>query len=549
MTARNKHQPSSATVRTAARSGATLGALAEVTGLWVETPGGRPLVRGLNMSIARERVALVGRNGVGKSTLLEILAGETHGRQGRVVLRTEPVLVRQQLDRCRPAAIVGGWHERAHTDRGFAAELARECSRAGLGAPAELIGRRDFSRGELRKLQLIAAKLAQPDLLLLDEPTEDLDTTGLTWLCNWLEKWPGGLLVVSHERRLLSRFEHFFVVAESGCRYVPGTFADLERALERDSAERQRQYVRKLNTMVERERHNVKVCQRRRRKKNVGRLHELRRRTSRARLNEKRGYAQESQGKAARIRENRMATVRNLAKATRRALAVTLPMELVMPRLGDDDGAANVKLVGASAVAGQRTLFAGLNVAVGRDRLAVTGPNGAGKSTLLRIMLGRQSPADGVVGHRLARIGAIAQGATDWMTEDSLLARLREVHPTGAPDALVKLLVTHKYPLALAERPLESLSPGERVRAALIYLTQRSPALELLILDEPTYSLDFVGLASLRTALKAWPGGLVIASHDRDFLCAIGMDRYLALDGRGQYRLSRAPAVGVATAS
>jgi ATPase subunit of ABC transporter with duplicated ATPase domains len=84
---------------------------------------------------------------------------------------------------------------------------------------------------------------------------------------------------------------------------------------------------------------------------------------------------------------------------------------------------------------------------------------------------------------------------------------------------------------------MASLSPGERVRAALICLLQRRPAPELLILDEPTYALDFVGAAALRAVLRAWPGGLVIVSHDQEFLEHIGVDQRLTLDGAGDHRL------------
>ena len=94
--------------------------------------------------------------------------------------------------------------------------------------------------------------------------------------------------------------------------------------------------------------------------------------------------------------------------------------------------------------------------------------------------------------------------------------------------------MAHQFPLPLAERPLKSLSPGERVRAALICLLARSPSVEFLVLDEPTYSLDFFGYQALRDGLKAWPGGLLIASHDRDFLTAIGIQDYLELGREGQ---------------
>jgi ATPase subunit of ABC transporter with duplicated ATPase domains len=127
------------------------------------------------------------------------------------------------------------------------------------------------------------------------------------------------------------------------------------------------------------------------------------------------------------------------------------------------------------------------------------------------------------------RLGGIAQNASDWKSEESLLTLLCVGSDATREDAVAQLLVAHRFPLALAERPLASLSPGERVRAALICLFQRRPAVELLVLDEPTDHLDFVGVAAVQDALRAWRGGLCIVSHDEEFLSAIGVERRIVL--------------------
>ena len=523
--------------------------LLRVRGLDLDTAEGRPLVRGLTMTLGRDQVALIGRNGGGKSTLLEVLAGEARALRGEVSLTAEVRRVPQDPRRDDPEGLLVALQARADGDPEFARALLGAAAVAGLRPLPELLevaaASSSLSRGEMRKIHLLAALLGEPDLLLVDEPTEDLDEVGLAWLLSWLPTWSGGLVVVSHDRRLLSSFRHFFLLAESGCRYIPGSFAEIEAALEREDDERQRRYVTHLNHLAAKEAHNVQVLQRRRRKKNVGRLHELRRRTSRSRLNEKRSYAQESQGRAAKIREERISGVRLWALATRRALAVKLPLELLMPTLDDDDRRPIIRLEGlglrVSEGDHQRSLFTGIDLALGRGRLGIIGPNGAGKTSLLQLMLGQRSPTTGTVGVQRGRIGVIAQGATDWMSEESLLYRLcageGEEAGVRSRESAAQLLVAHRFPLALAERPLRSLSPGERVRAALICLLQRSAAPELLVLDEPTYSLDFVGVAALTKALAVWPGGLVVASHDHDFLQKIGCERRLALDGEGGHRV------------
>ena len=504
--------------------------LLEVSGLDLDTPGGRPLFRNLNLVLERESVAVIGRNGVGKSSLLQVLAGNTEPQRGKVMRRVAPWLVPQDLPPTELAAtkreLLGPGHTRVS-----AVEWENEFAAAGLPTPDEL-ARWSASRGQARKVQLVLAKLRQPELLLLDEPTRDLDEHGAAWLGQWLEAWPGGLVVVSHDRRVLERFQHFFIVAESGCRYLQGSRDELERVLEQDNTCKQRRYVRNLHVLAEREEHNATVCRRRQRKKNVGRLRELARSTPRMRLNKKRSYAQVSQGRVAKVREDRIAAARGWAKATRRALSVTLPLQLFIPQLPSNDRLALISLERVSVTLGGRTLFEDLDLRLHRDRIAVIGPNGAGKTTLLQVMLGHRAPTAGKASRRAERIGEVAQGATNWRSEESLLAHLARVSAAPSPSALARTLVAHQFPLALAERPMASLSPGERVRAALICLFQRSPAVELLVLDEPTDCLDLVGASALGSVLRAWPGGLVVASHDQGFLATIDFDRRLVLGGQ-----------------
>lgn len=509
-------------------------ALLELEDLSVGTPEGRPLFRDLGLSVGRDRVAIVGRNGVGKSTLLEILAGRRAPDAGRRVARVEPVLVPQQPDPEQARQAAEALCRRALRDPAERHAIERERIAAGLPPLAALVDG-PSSRGEARKLLLVRALLERPPMLLLDEPTEDLDEAGIAWLCERLRRWDGGLVVVSHHRGLLRELPDFFVVAESGCRHLPGPFDALQRTLEQEDEARQQQYVRNLNALAEQEQRDERIRRRRERKKNVGRLHELRRRTSRARLNEKRGHAQQSQARAARIRRDRIETARAWAKATRRALSVSLPLELPSPELPPDDGQPAIVLEGVEVCAAGRPLLSALDLRIGRERLAVMGPNGAGKTSLLRVMLGQRSADAGSVRLRAERIGAIAQGATDWESDESLLWHLHQGSPDATLEQLATMLVEHRFPLALAQRPLRSLSPGERVRAALLCLFARAPAVDLLVLDEPTNGLDFVGMAALQRALRAWPGGLVVASHDRELLEAIGIQRVLVLDGRGSW--------------
>lgn len=458
----------------------------EMAGVSVKTPTGRVLFEDLSLRIGNEHVALVGRNGVGKSTLLALLAGLTEPTSGRIERHGTLHYVPQADELTQP-----------------------------------------LSRGELRRLALREAQASGADTLLLDEPTLHLDEGAVDWLRAWLRGWSGPVIVASHDRRLLADLRHFFVVSEGGCHYFGGSLATLETHLEQEHDALEQRYVRNLNRLAEREEHAARVARGRARKKRAGRCAELDRATPRIHVNQKRDHAQVSHGRLAKLREARLDSLRGWTQSTRRALHVRMSLELPAPELPPATGREVLALRGVSDSAGGRVLFDALELRLGRERVAVVGPNGAGKTTLLEVMLGRRRPARGSARAELSKIGCIEQGGRNWLLDESLRSYLLGLGLSS--DESAQLLVTHKFPLALADRPLCSLSPGERTRAALLALFARRPAVELLILDEPTFSLDLVGLRAMTRALQRWPGGLVVASHDHAFLEALDIDRTILL--------------------
>jgi ATPase subunit of ABC transporter with duplicated ATPase domains len=456
----------------------------QARGLDVDVLDGRSLVRDLHLQLGADRVAMIGRNGVGKSSLLAVLAGEEPASAGRVERRGRVAFVPQRVE--------------------------------GSGSP-----------GERRREALERALRSGADLLLLDEPTDALDEASVTWLRRQLAAWRGGVLVASHDVRLLEDFGHFFVVAEGGCRYVPGAFEEVRGQLrDLDVAERER-YAKALGVLAAGEAHNHRVNRRRARKKARGRLNELGRCTPKSRLNGKRSYAQVSQARVAGVRRDRAERLRRWARQARRALDVQLPLSVAMPTLPPDDGEDRVRLWDVG-IRRDRWLVRGLDLSVGRDRLAVTGPNGAGKTSLLEVVTGQRPPTEG---RRMlpCGVGFVDQEAASWVAEESLADWLGR---GASPERVAQILAAHRFPLALAARPMASLSPGERIRAALLCLFQWDQ-LEVLVLDEPTASLDLFGVDALAETLAAWPGGMVVTSHDPGFLRAIGIERRLELDGVG----------------
>jgi ATPase subunit of ABC transporter with duplicated ATPase domains len=458
---------------------------------------GRVLFDELTLCLGADRVALVGRNGVGKSTLLRALAGELQPERGRVRAVTAPHHVAQLLPR---------------------AEVT-------------------LSHGEQRRELLERAFDAAPAILLLDEPSEDLDDAAVRWLRGAMRRFAGCLVLVSHDRRLLADFDTFLIASEAGCRLFNGDLPGLEESLEQERVKAERRYLSQLAELADVQRHTLQVERRKARKKRYGRVSELDRATPRIRLNQKRSDAQVSHGRLAKLREQRLESLRLWTQALRRALAVELDISWTLPALPESRSEA-LWLRNVAVERGSRRLFESLNLVISRQRVALAGPNGAGKTTLLEVALGRRAPTRGIAQRDLAKIGSVAQGAADWCVPQSLLELLLEQDSELTPEHAAHLLRAHRFPLLLAQRPLASLSPGERTRAALLAILQRRPTPELLVLDEPTFSLDLLGQRALADVLRAWPGGLLVASHDRTFLQAIGVTQTIEL-GRSVENHSR----------
>ncbi|MBL4636506.1 MAG: ABC-F family ATP-binding cassette domain-containing protein [Kofleriaceae bacterium] len=475
------------------------GLLIRCAGLSVAVSSGRRLISGLNMELAvGDKVAIVGRNGVGKSTLLSVLSGQKEPEAGSFKRVGSVFFVAQNL-----------------SDDANSEDCHMSEDRYGSGE----------SFGERRRRNLMAAQQSNSELLLLDEPSQDLDEIALQWLVGWIRQWQGGMLVVTHDRLLLAEFRHFFVVAESGCRLVSGRYSEVEKTIEREEVAEKKKYRRKLQDLNRTEARNSIVGRRRRRKQMGGRMREIDRAPSRAMLNSKRSYAQESQGKRRKLQKARIGDARAAVKEQRSVLRVQMHLSQAAPEQQEMASDYAVELQGVGVRMSGRMLFEDVSYKIGQNRIAVTGANGSGKTCLLQVIGGARKPDVGRAYVRHTKIGCISQGGVNWMSGGSLLDSLQLLSSSKNWEARLKV---HRFPFALAVREMHSLSPGERTRAALIALLEQ-PGIELLILDEPTCGLDFSGRAALASLLRVWRGGLVIASHDRQFLDAIDAEEEIAL--------------------
>ena len=520
----------------------------------------RTLFSGLDLVVAPgDVVGLVGANGAGKSTLLRVLAGEHEADAGSVVLNPPGAAVghlSQEPER-RPGETVAAYLARRTGVAAAQARLHTAAEALGDGAPgaddeyatalerwldlgaADLDDRAgavlaevrldvdpeqamtSLSGGQAARAGLAALLLSRFDVVLLDEPTNDLDLDGLDRLERFVAGLRTGAVVVSHDREFLAR--------------------TVTRVVELDLAQQQ---VNVYGGGYESYLAEREVARRRAREAYDDYEDTVEGLQARARM--QRGWADKGVRNAMRKGEPDKNVRAHMKATSEKQAAKARQTDRMIERLDEVDeprkewqlryeiaaaprGSGVVLTAdGATATRGGFSLGpVDLHVAAG-DRIAVTGPNGSGKTTLLAMLLGRLAPSGGTVSlGSSVQIGEVDQVRAVLTGSQSLLEAVR-AHLDDVPPAEVRTLLA-KFGLKAAhvDRPVGDLSPGERTRAALALLQARG--VNLLVLDEPTNHLDLPAIEQLETALDSYTGTLLLVTHDRRMLQAVRVDRHWAV--------------------
>lgn len=520
-----------------------------------QLPDGRLLFSDLNESFDTRHTGLVGRNGVGKSLLARVMAGERRPSAGSCQRFGSVRLVHQQvacsagqtvidlaglratidaLDRIESGGCDAADFDQVGDDWDIRQRLSHAlAATAGLNridpdTPVERL-----SGGQRTRVMLAGAFVAQPDLLILDEPSNHLDRTSRQWLLDRLADWSRGLIVVSHDRELLGRMQRIVALSPSGLRSYGGNYGVYAQASDDERSAAQRELARRKLERQRDERELRVQRERLERRQTQGSRAACTANQAPILLGRQKARSEASMGRhltrQAEQRRQLDAAVRVAASGIERESPVLFRID------GDRHAPSAQRLVELDGLVlphlhGPRSR---IDLLLTRGmRVGVVGDNGQGKSVLLSVLAGRMAPQAGrcVVQGEVALLDQHL-GALD--PERSVLDQFRQAHP-GLGDSGRRLRLAQ---LGLdADRigiASGSLSGGERVRAAMACAVYREAPADLLLLDEPGNHLDLAAQHALEAMLHQYAGTVMVVSHDPVFLDALALSHRLRVDGSG----------------
>lgn len=515
------------------------------------------LFTGINLTVNNhEKIALIGNNGVGKSTLLKIIAKERTPSRGQVVLHTEPYYIPQifgqynQLTVSEALQVDNKLNALKQILKGNVSEenfnllnddwtIEARCNEAlhywnlsdlDLSQKMETL-----SGGQKTKVFLAGMLIHHPDLILLDEPTNHLDTSGRQLLYDFILSTKSTLIIVSHDRKLLNLLDTICELSENGIKVYGGNYDFYNEqkhielnALNQDIHNKEKEWKK----AKEKERETIERQQKldARAKKNLSNAG-----LAKIVANTRKSSAERSTAKVADVHTEKILNIQLELRDLRSSVSKTEEM-----KLGFDD---TILHQGKTLFVGDDINFAYDNTRclwkenltvkiVSGERIAIKGVNGSGKTTLINIILGNLVPLIGNVFIAENKSVYIDQDYSLINNSSKIYEQAQQFNTLGLQEHEIKIRLNRfLFTKNHWDKPCSVLSGGERMRLVLCCLSISSQSPDIIILDEPTNNLDIQNIKILTNAINDYKGTLIVVSHDETFLEQVNMERTISLGG------------------
>lgn len=510
------------------------------------------IFQNLSISFGQEKTGLVGKNGVGKTTLLNLITKRLKPTSGEIINESVMSYLSQDyqfnlnksvsetlgiaeklkaIDKINKGSVDKGLIKIVGQDWDIQNRAIQKLSKFNLSNISFDTLLKDLSGGERMKVVLAGLLIWDADFLIMDEPTNNLDSSSKQAVYSLIKDWGDGLLVVSHDRELLNFMDRILQLDEKGLKIYGGNYDFYleQKKLETEALQRQLSDAKKEFKKTKKQAQEVKERQQKRLSHGKKRKDKLG--LPKIITNEMKKSAQQTSGKLKVIHETRIEdALQNLAKAKEQIS----PENLIRVDLGNTEvpqGKLVVKIenVSFSYPNSDRAIFENLNLTIyGPSRIAIDGFNGSGKTTLIKLILNQLKPTAGNVYLGLDNFVYLDQGVDLLNKSKTLLENLidfSDLDEISARNWLSRFLF---YGVD-AFKKIDVLSGGERIKAALACVLAGKNPPQLLILDEPTNNLDLDSIEQIESVLSNFKGALIVVSHDKRFIQNIGIERSIEL--------------------
>ncbi|APJ04348.1 ABC-F family ATP-binding cassette domain-containing protein [Silvanigrella aquatica] len=508
----------------------------------------------LNAKFGNEKIAIIGKNGVGKSTLLRLIVGEIKCYSGSIQIPMNIGYLPQNLLNFHSITLMQLF--------GVEKEIKaiQAISRGDVNLElfeiidnkwdiedriAAFLAKRNLphmdltrtlgslSGGEAVRTYVAALVFRGAHYLVLDEPTNNLDSNSSEEVIEMISTWEKGALIVSHDPLLLEHVEQCAELYQGKIRIYGGNFKFYleQRQLEEDAANRAYQNAEKeLQIKKQLEQRTIEIAAQRSRnaKKNQSSLG-----LPKVAINFFINRSEKSAGKNRELHDQKVADAKERLQETKENIRIDEKILIDLPEtiVHQDKKILEVKSVNYSYSNGKKLFGSnGVTFSVfGPERIAIQGKNGSGKSTLLSLISGQLKQDSGIIEYGTEQIGYLDQSLKGIDSQKSVYQNVLQKASNLSESEIRIRLGRFLFSNQRAFLPVNTLSGGERFRALLATILNAQPAPQLLILDEPTNNLDLTSVKQLEEAIRAFRGALLIVSHNADFLNKIGITRYLKI--------------------